>query len=637
MLRYAWRWLLGRAYCVVLVAASLVGAFLLRFDFSIPRELEPLVLRSVGTFIVVKIVVFHFVGLCPKASRVSEPHYLRRTLGGNFLGSVLAGLAARLVLGDTFPRSIFLIDFLLCLVAIELLHFVPIRWKEHRHKRHFSGKMQPVLIYGAGTAGMALVRELRVCPELGYSVAGFIDDDPRLVNSSIIGVPVLGIGRQAASIVEGRRRRGKEVSAIIIAIASTGGREFASVMANCRVANIPTKVVPGMAELLSGEVISRIRDVSVNEMLNRNPVQLDETKLRASIEGKAVMVTGAAGSIGSELCRQLARFRPSCLAIFDQAESELFKIDRELRDRYPNLNILCQLGDIRDPPRIMQALEESQAVSIYHAAAYKHVPMIESHVLEAVRNNIIGTWNLVCAAKRKAVQSFVMISTDKAVNPTSLMGTTKRICELIVAAAANTRDKARFVSVRFGNVLGSNGSVVHTFRAQIAAGGPVKVTHPDMRRYFMTIPEAVMLTLQASTMGQGTEIFVLDMGEPVKIVDLARNMIRLAGLVPDEDIEIQFIGLRPGEKLFEEIKLEGENILPTYHEKIRIFGDLPVDWDDMMLEIAEVQHALASRSEADTIRWMSRLVPEYEPKAWKSCEDNILKELTSSTQVMASA
>jgi FlaA1/EpsC-like NDP-sugar epimerase len=314
----------------------------------------------------------------------------------------------------------------------------------------------------------------------------------------------------------------------------------------------------------------------------------------------------------------VARFKPACLVAFDQAESDLFKIENELRERHPELELVVALGDIRDVNRLAEVFEKYDVDSVYHAAAYKHVPMMESHVFEAVRNNILGTWNLVRAARRHDVQRFLMISSDKAVNPVCVMGATKRICERIVSARLQDNGETHGASVRFGNVLGSNGSVVPIFQSQIAAGGPVKVTHPEARRYFMTISEAVSLAVQASTQSRGSEIFVLDMGDPVRIVDLAETMIRLAGMVPYDDIEIQFTGLRPGEKLIEE--LNGDGKLATYQDKIQIIREQPLSWDSITSWIDELEVLLAARQEPEIIKHIQRLVPEYKPASKYTCE-----------------
>jgi len=448
---------------------------------------------------------------------------------------------------------------------------------------------------------------------LGLQAAGFIDDNPLLRSASIMNVRVLGTGRDIARIVERYRNRGANIDEVIIAMPSASGLQMREAHASCRAAGITCRTIPGFKDLLTGKYLSaQIRSISIEDLLGREQIRLEESRIQESIAAKSIMVTGAAGSIGSELCRQAASFIPGKLVLFDQAESELFKMDQELRQKYPGIDIVPVVGDIRDYRTVDDVVRTHAIDCIYHAAAYKHVPMMEAHVVEAVRNNIVGTWNIVRVAQRHRVSNFLMISSDKAVNPTSVMGVTKRIAELIVSAASNGEDnRTKFVSVRFGNVLGSNGSVVPTFQSQIAAGGPVTVTHPDMRRYFMSIREAVLLVLQASTMGKGSEIFVLDMGEPIRVLDLAYNMIQLAGLTPDEDIEVRITGLRPGEKLFEEIALDGENMMPTYHEKIRIFSGTVVESDFLSTWMDQLQLLISRRDTDRILGHIEALVPEY--------------------------
>jgi len=364
----------------------------------------------------------------------------------------------------------------------------------------------------------------------------------------------------------------------------------------------------------------------VTDLLGREPVKLDPRDVHHSVAGRSVLVTGAAGSIGSELCHQLAELEPRCLVAVDQAESEMFRLEADLRAKFPGLSLQPELADIRDSWRLDGILSRYAVNSIFHAAAYKHVPILERHICEGITNNVLGTWKLVQAACRNEVSTFVMISTDKAVNPTSVMGLTKRVAELIVTAkrSASFGQGTRFVCLRFGNVLVSNGSVVPIFKKQIAAGGPVTVTHPEVRRFFMTVQEAVELVLHASTMGNGCEIFALDMGQPMRILDLARKMITLAGFTPDEDIEIRFIGLRPGEKLFEELQQESEDLLPTSREKIKIFRGNQVAMQFLVPWIAELQRLVSAKDGLAAIEHMKYLVPEYqgspteagEPATW---------------------
>ncbi|MBV9081498.1 MAG: polysaccharide biosynthesis protein, partial [Acidobacteriaceae bacterium] len=481
-------------------------------------------------------------------------------------------------------------------------------------RTHAGGKR--VLIYGAGEAGMTVLREIQSNTSLGYRVAGFLDDDSRKRSFQILGVSVIGSGRRAAEIVLRSKQKGLPIEEILVAIPSTSGSALREVLANCRAAGVPSKIVPGVGELLSGRVLtSQMREVSPLDLLGREPVRLDQANIRHAISGKNVLVTGGAGSIGSEICRQLTRFAPAHIVALDQAETDLYKLELEFSDRFPSIAFIPQVGDIRNPHRVNEVLRSFNIHSVFHAAAYKHVPMMENHLVEAVCNNVLGTSNLVEAAYRHRVESFLMISSDKAVNPTNLMGTTKRVAELIVSSMPMPERGigTKFVSVRFGNVLGSNGSVIPLFRQQIAAGGPVTVTHPEMRRYFMTIPEAAQLVLQASTMGRGSEVFELDMGEPIKIADLARNMIRLSGREPDKDIEIRFTGLRPGEKLFEELSLDAERIEPSYHEKIHIFRGKPLSRVAVRSWVDELEQLIEERDECAILHHLKGLVPEYRP------------------------
>jgi len=514
--------------------------------------------------------------------------------------------------GPQFPRSVYIIDFLLCFLFSSAARFCVRLYNESLKPVANAGK--GILIYGAGAAGRTLLREIRTNLSLGFHVIGFIDDNPGFRNRRIMDVPVLGSGRDIARIADRyRNHNSHNIEEIIIAMPSASGRQMQEAHANCSAAGVVCRTIPGFGDLLNGKYLSaQIRSISLDDLLGRKQIRLEEDRIQESIQGKSILITGAAGSIGSELCRQTARFFPGKLVVLDQAESELFKVEQELRRQYSAVEIIPVVADIRDIHSVEEVVRTHGIESIYHAAAYKHVPMMELHVFEAVRNNIIGTWNLVTTAHTHRVPDFLLISSDKAVNPTSVMGVTKRIAELIVSAVSSRRDnRTKFVSVRFGNVLGSNGSVVPVFQAQIAAGGPVTVTHQDIRRYFMSIREAVQLVLQASTMGKGSEIFVLDMGEPVRILDLAHNMIQLAGLVPGEDIEIRITGLRPGEKLFEEIKLDGENMLPTYHEKIRIFRGPGLDPDMLAGWLTQLGLLVARKDVEGVLRHFAVLVPEY--------------------------
>lgn len=594
---------------LTLFGASLSGAFLLRFDFSLPQDQIPLLLIGAAIVLPVRMVVFQVMGLQKGGWQYTGIADLIRLLVANGISFVVFTMAGIFIAGPTFPRSVYCIDFLLAFLLTAASRCGIRLYREARAGSKYVRKN--ILIYGAGPAGIALAREIRANPDLGYKVIGFLDDSPWKKDLNILGAPVLGAGREAAALVAQCRRRQQKVDEIVVAMPSEDSGAIREALSHCRGAGVQCKTMPGIGDLLTGKVlVSQLRPVDVTDLLGREPVRIEEKRIREHIAGRSVLVTGAAGSIGSELCRQIATFGPFQLVILDQAESDLFRIDNELRAKFPDRRILAEIGDIRDESRVREVIQEFHIQAIFHAAAYKHVPLMEAHPLEAVRNNVLGTRNLVQAAYDLDVETFLMISSDKAVRPTSVMGATKRVSELVLLAMP--QDRTRFVSVRFGNVLGSNGSVIPLFQDQIAAGGPLTVTHPEMRRYFMTIPEAVQLVLLASTMGRGSEVFVLDMGEPVRIVDLARRMITLAGRVPDHDIEIQFTGIRPGEKLHEELITEGENILPTSHEKIRIFQGPSKDPRFMAEWLRELESLLNSRDEAGTIAHLKELVHEYQ-------------------------
>ncbi|HYI94402.1 MAG TPA: nucleoside-diphosphate sugar epimerase/dehydratase [Bryobacteraceae bacterium] len=601
----------------VAFAACIYAAYLLRFDFRIPEAENQYLVPGLFLAIVVKWIVFYLARLNRFLWKFVSIADLVRLFFANAAASLAFAIVARVVLGPGFPRSVYVIDFLLCFLATCSVRFVVRLYLEARVSARSSSGRKRILIYGAGAAGITLVRDIRANPSYQYEVVGFLDDEIRKRGLVLQNVKVLGRGRDASLIVDSCSKKRSKIDEIVIAMPSASGRQMREALANCRASGVRCRTIPGTGELLAGKMLtSQIRDVSVLDLLGREPVHIEESRIRDSLTGQVVMVTGAAGSIGSELSRQVASFGPRRLILFDQAESDLFRIDAELRDRYPKLDILAALGDIRDEARVRDVICVNSVDAIYHAAAYKHVPIMEQYPLEAVRNNVLGTHNLATIAREYGVSSFLMISSDKAVNPSSVMGATKRLDELILSGFP--KDRTKFVSVRFGNVLGSNGSVIPTFQKQIQGGGPVTVTHPDMRRYFMTIREAVQLVLLASTMGAGSEVFVLDMGEPVKIVDLANQMIRLAGLVPGRDIEIQYTGLRPGEKLYEELVLAGEAIVPTSHQKISILKGQSVDPNAVAGWISRLDDLVERRDVTGTLRYLSRLVPEYVVDArWK--------------------
>jgi FlaA1/EpsC-like NDP-sugar epimerase len=612
-----------RLWQTSVIAISLVASFFVRFDFVFPHDEVRHLLFGLLIVVAVKMIVFNVVGIEHGWWRFSGISDLVKLLIANVAGSLAFTAATVCLIGPHFPRSVYLIDFLLCFLATAGARFgVRLYHEMVMHEVASKTTQKGLLIYGAGVAGLNLVREIRSTTALNYRIIGFIDDNPHKLNVSLMGVSVLGCGGDVTRIVERHRRRSHTIDEIVIAMPSASGKQMSEALANCRASGVPCKTIPNLAELLAGKVrVSEIREISVENLLGREPVQLEHERIHDSIAGRSILVTGAGGSIGSELCRQLIRFEPKCLVALDQAESDLFKIEMELQEMSSSVKVWPVIGDIRDYARMEEIIREYGVTSVYHAAAYKHVPMMEHNVIEAVTNNVIGLDNMVNAAYRNGVNSFVMISSDKAVNPTNVMGLTKRVTELIVQSMPDSTGDTgtKFVSVRFGNVLGSNGSVVPIFKQQIARGGPVTITHPDMRRYFMTIPEAVQLVLQASVMGKGSEIFVLDMGEPVRILDLARNMIRLSGHEPDVDIAISVTGLRPGEKLCEELSTESDETRPTYHEKIMVFCGCPIQREFIDRWMSDLRLLLSRRDEVRVLSHMAEIVPEYQPSGkWQA-------------------
>ena len=480
--------------------------------------------------------------------------------------------------------------------------------------RLYHEEMQPVqegpiptlLILGAGNAGENVAREILRLPTMQYHVVGFLDDDPNKAGTLIHGIEVLGPMSRIKEVCDEY-----SVDEILIAMPSATRSEVRRVIELCQGTNLRFKTLPALADLLAGHAnVQQIREVHINDLLGRAPVELDTTEIAKFIDGRVVMVSGAGGSIGSEMCRQVVRFRPKRLLLVEQAEQNLFEIDRELRRAFPNIDIVPCIADIGDARRIERLFSAERPTAVFHAAAHKHVPMMELNPGEALKNNIHGTRTVADAAAKYGCERFVMISTDKAVNPTSIMGGSKRVAEMYIQSL-NERVATQFVTVRFGNVLGSSGSVVPIFKQQIADGGPVTITHPDMVRFFMTIPEAAQLVLQAASMGHGGEIFVLDMGEPVKIVDLARDLITLSGFRPGEDIEIEFVGIRPGEKLYEELAIEGEDVSRTAHPKIGIWQKKSEDWDHLLQAIDGLLTDANQLDRDGTRRRLKDVVPEF--------------------------
>lgn len=596
---------------LVLIAASFASAFLLRFDFGIPSEFMPMFKQGLLITLLVKPVVFVLSGMYRniwKYASLQDGLEISKVVT---FSSVAAGFILMYLRHFApYPRSILLLDWLMLMGLVVTSRLV---WRVYREMVVMpyldALPRRRTLIVGAGEAGSQLLKEIRRQTNGSFRIIGFIDDDVRKVGMKLHGVSVLGATSQLPKLI-----KQYEIAEVIIAIPSANNLLLRELIRDCEHCKVRFKTLPAISDIIEGKIsVSLIKDVDICDLLGRDPVELNLDKIRNYLEGKRVLVTGAAGSIGSEICRQVAHFNPAKLVLLDSAETPLYQIEKELSETYPDMRLAPVLADIRQAARLDYVFEIFLPEVVFHAAAYKHVPMIEYNPVEAVTNNILGTRLLAEKASAFGVRNFVMISTDKAVNPTNVMGASKRAAELYVQALAR-KSQTNFTTVRFGNVLGSNGSVIPLFKEQIASGGPVTVTHPDVIRYFMTIPEASQLVLQAGCIGNGGEIFVLDMGKPVKIVDLAEELISLSGLTPHEDIEIVFTGLRPGEKLYEELLVAGEGVKPTTHHKIKVLESVEYDLEVVTAAVDKLARAAASADTRGVVDSLKQLVPEFSPQ-----------------------
>jgi FlaA1/EpsC-like NDP-sugar epimerase len=589
---------------MALVALSFYLAFRLRFlddPGGIPDRYMTLLLQSIAFVVVGKIVVFVAFGLYQK--------WWRYVSGGDFLNILRATAVSSAILVVVFtvakpfahslPRSVAVTDFILTLMLVAGARLAVRLVIERPSRGARIPKGAEVLVIGAGSGGQMVVRELQLNPNLGRTPIGFVDDDPRKRGMRMLGgLKVLGSTDEIAGILDDT-----EPAEVVIAIPSAPGTLRAKVVVACREREIRVRTLPTVFELLRGgvQLNKQLREVQVEDVLGRDPVVVELDRVGAYLQDRIVLVTGAGGSIGSELCRQIARVGPRLLVMLDHAEDNLFQIDREMVEERHFTSVESVLADCKEPARMLEVMQRFKPSVVFHAAAYKHVPLMEANPLEAVRNNAVATRITAETAAASRVERFVLVSTDKAVNPKTVMGASKAMAEWIVGAAGQKHPHTRFVSVRFGNVLASSGSVVPIFRRQIERGGPVTVTHPEMTRYFMTIPEAVQLVIRAGDIGSGRgEVFVLDMGEPVRIVDLAQNMIRLAGYEPGSDVAVEFIGPRPGEKMHEELFGDGESGRPTAAKRIRrAVRDVPIDPDWVDSTLNGLEQLILAGDEAD--------------------------------------
>lgn len=601
---------------VALWMTGLMVAILLRFDFELPGKFLTLyVPKLLAVSVVVRILVHWRLGLFHGLWRYSSSRDLLSLIKAATLSSATIAALWAFAGTGTFPRSIFVLDYAFSILIIGGLRFGirTIHEVGLRGAAPVSGSGQArrrIVVLGAGDAGETLMREIVRTHARRYEPVGFLDDSTRKQDEHIHGVPVLGPISAVAELISTER-----IDEVILAIPSLRGKEMRRIVELCRPSGVTLRTLPGLDGLIDGTVtVSQLAEVKIEDLLGRDPVQLDTAAIDGFLERRVVLVTGAGGSIGSELCHQIARFKPKKLVLVEQAENNLFEVHRALLAAFPDVDTVPYIADVCDTKRLDAVFDAERPAVVFHAAAHKHVPMMEANPGEAIKNNVFGTKKVADLAVRYRVASFVMVSTDKAVNPTSVMGVSKRTAEIYVQALSQ-RTETQFVTVRFGNVLGSAGSVIPIFKQQIAAGGPVTVTHPEMKRYFMTIPEACQLILQAGAMGRGGEIFILDMGEPVKIVDLARDLIRLSGLTPDEDIAVTFTGMRPGEKLFEELSFDAEKAQRTGHDKIFVGTFRAIPWEQVEGGLCEL-HSLSDGSSGERIREaFARLVPEYTPEA----------------------
>jgi len=590
---------------VALIAVAYYVSFQLRFEFKLPDDVKRLFTNSFLIVIGVKVAAFYYFGLLRGWWRYVGISDLTDITRAAFTSSAAIYLLLLIVINlDGYPRSVIGIDCVLTILVVGGARFA-VRAYTEVVERDVGEKN--TLVVGAGHEGASLVRDLRQNAEGGCNPVAIVDDDPSKNGIKIHGVKVVGTTDSLAQVIEKYA-----VKCVLIALPSPTNKQIQHIIDNCRTSKVEFKILPTLGNRINGSnVLGLLRNIKVEDLLGRPPVSLDIDAIRAKLQGKVVLITGAAGSIGSELARQVASFRPRRLVLLDRSENDQFKLSMEFSRRFPEIDYVTVVGDILDVALLREVFAYHHPHSVFHAAAYKHVPIMEQNCFQAVTNNVLGTYNVALVARQFAVEDFVVISTDKAVNPTSVMGVTKRICELIILALQQQR--TRFVAVRFGNVLGSNGSVLPIFQQQIAEGGPVTITHAEVTRYFMTIPEAVQLVLQASTMGRGGEIFVLDMGEPVRIRDLAINLIRLSGLQPETDIHLVYTGLRPGEKLFEELCLATEDTKPTTHEKIRVFDGGFRDFWQMRRWVDELSALVMAKNMDGLISKFQAIVPEYHP------------------------
>ena len=604
--------ILMAADVLALCLASFLGLFV-RFDLNIskiPPEYARAAMEFLPYYILASLVIFFLARMYSTMWSVAGVREALHVVAACGLAS-LVQIAGMMLLQLSVPRSFFLVSFA-ALCAEELGIRLSYRVVISLFGNHSRKAAKRIMIVGAGTSGSVILKEMTTSSLVNGCVVCFVDDDKNKTGKFLNGVPVAGNRNDIPRLAEEYK-----IDEIYIAIPSASAKERKAIIEICRETGCQVKILPGIYQLINGEVsIAKLRNVEIEDLLGRDPIRVNLDEIMGYVSGKVVLVTGGGGSIGSELCRQVASHNPKQLIIFDIYENNAYDIQLELKEKYPDLDLVVLIGSVRNTHRIETVFEKYRPDIVYHAAAHKHVPLMEDSPNEAIKNNVFGTYKTAKAADKYGTSRFVLISTDKAVNPTNIMGASKRMCEMVVQMM-NARSKTDFVAVRFGNVLGSNGSVIPLFKKQIEQGGPVTVTHPDIIRYFMTIPEAVSLVLQAGAYAKGGEIFVLDMGEPMKILDLAKNLIRLSGYTPDVDIPIVFTGLRPGEKLYEELLMNEEGMQDTPNKLIHIGKPIEFDMERFEGQLEELY--VTANEDGDGIREdVMRIVTTYHPAGVKA-------------------
>lgn len=617
----------------IAVASIYVFAIFLRFDFSLSSPQAQgyldIYLHCIVSLILIKLVIFAIMGLYNSLWKYAGLDELVKVVGGVLVAN-LAAIVFLMFSGHLLPRSVYFIVTVLDMAALGLIRLSYRYLRNRRYgglhifntsgcenilnfvkNKNTTNNERRIMLVGAGDAGAAMVKEVRMNPKQHQRVVVAVDDDTQKLNQKLYNVKIAGNRYDIPRLAEKYN-----VDEIIVTMPSLGRKELGEILEECNKTNCKVKILPALIDIISGKVTTKaLRDVNIEDLLGRESVVLDTDCISGYLEDKTVLVTGAAGSIGSELCRQISNYKPKRILCIDLSENGLYELIQEFKLKFPDIELVTFLASIRDPARIDEILTRYRPEVVFHAAAHKHVPLMEDNPKEAIVNNALGTKNMLDAAEKHGAKRFILISTDKAVNPTNVMGATKRIAEMLLQEKSKN-SKTNFAAVRFGNVLGSNGSVIPMFRRQIANGGPVTVTHKNITRYFMTIPEAVQLVMQAGAMAKGGEIFVLDMGQPVKILDLAEKVIRLSGFEPYDDIDIVISGLRPGEKLYEELLLSEEGIKETSHEKIFVGKPLAISpaLADMLNTkdgFADTVAIIREMTEKKAKAWLKKVVPNY--------------------------